>query len=475
MSVFCHETYRIHSLLSITPFSKLPDGHVQTLQVLLVTEMIHLISLILSNLVIGAPLSLAFSFQNPSFTTQHQDHGLDGRKTFSSDFWHTTVVSQEVSGDNIGFCESLDEDGPLPPWCYVSSGKADNESKPTCRIAVNLHVDETSDLDSKKQITECLQSYIDKGLTTFSLPPPSTASSQTWVERNVVRELVRSTPKKVMDRCQIVVPYRIPKETISASSIAVRRSVLDLLSNIGGDAIDTLSILHTPDSPYHLDILDAVETLKNDGFIRSTVAKDWPTGKLRLANDCGLHVDSSNFLCNILNSYNYSMEQTLASSDLGVPLGVRGVLAGGFLTDRYVESKFEPVRFSGSEEYHQKSLRQWAGREYSECWSKYCRELLPVLGEIALKYRVSIASVAIRWSLQLEHVECATVSCRLDQNQDLQSKRQKRLREVFSFQLDEEDLGTIRKISGVQDPGTPTRKSDWMAMSSKRESGLFLP
>ena len=98
-------------------------------------------------------------------------------------------------------------------------------------------------------------------------------------------------------------------------------------------------------------------------------------------------------------------------------------------------------------------------------WKRYQDDVLDdCLGYIALKHQVSIASVALRWAIQETPRGSAVATCRLASAEDEEGRnrqlslrsRPAQLREVFRFELDEEDIGIINELScsEQQQPGS---------------------
>lgn len=158
-------------------------------------------------------------------------------------------------------------------------------------------------------------------------------------------------------------------------------------------------------------------------------------------------------------------------------------LAGvGFLTDRFVHEESEnlSLQFLGSERFaFEDYVRATtttsttiSKEEMSSLWNHYQKKLLPALTEIAWKHGVvsgGVSCVSLRWLLQCKNNHVASVvvptSLNLAENEngnpyyDNYSMRNgrfrqrrpkslyKQLRDVFTFQLDEEDLERLAQLS----------------------------
>jgi hypothetical protein len=113
--------------------------------------------------------------------------------------------------------------------------------------------------------------------------------------------------------------------------------------------------------------------------------------------------------------------------------------------------------FSRSELFHWRTeLDGWGRRQKASfhpdwLWERYQRDLLGTLNYIARKHRVSIASVALRWALQFDSERVGTVVTTCSLQEDTKTgrpfDRHVRLREVFRFELDEEDMTQLKALS----------------------------
>jgi diketogulonate reductase-like aldo/keto reductase len=101
---------------------------------------------------------------------------------------------------------------------------------------------------------------------------------------------------------------------------------------------------------------------------------------------------------------------------------------------------------------------------------------MSVLGYISLKHGVTVASVALRWALQQELVTSVVPSCTLYATDDRPFDRPAQLRQVFSFELDDEDLETLWAISGKEKPSSyMTNLLHDLENFEEVSEGLFLP
>ena len=284
----------------------------------------------------------------------------------------------------------------------------------------------------------------------------------------------------------------------------VRETVLEKLRRTGGEAIDTLQLKCDDGifvSPYAMDVLDVLSDLKSDGYLRSiAVATDLDQdyrGKqvqvrriidkkqvemssfFRSAATFGFGIDAWQVPGSILNpqpqyiSQFAKLSSTLNGGEPAMMTWLSSPLAGGLLTDRHVGKTRYPMpnKLTKIERRHfLTTLYQWGERRGvkvsatsnkvfesdQHLWRRYQQDVLDdCLGYIALKHQVSIASVALRWTIQTTPRGSAVATCRLSPAEDEEGRNKKlslrnrpvQFREVFRFELDEEDIQMLNELS----------------------------
>lgn len=245
-------------------------------------------------------------------------------------------------------------------------------------------------------------------------------------------------------------------------------------------------IAGTKGSPYNLDVLDCLIDLQRDGLIRSIGGKNIPPKLLREAAACGFTIDSNHITLNLLDPTQYTHEMRLACHDLGIKLLLSSPLGGGLLTNRYFQTRAEPPPWEMTpteRNYLVKVVSPWARKHsHDGRWRVYQHVMMDTLGDVALKHGVSVASVALRWAMQLDHVASVVVACRLGKLSDGSPfDRPRQLRQVFQFELDEEDMERLWDASGEQLRKTPDfnpfdfENMTFEDMEEGYEDTLFLP
>jgi aryl-alcohol dehydrogenase-like predicted oxidoreductase len=462
------------------------------------------------------------------------------QKPTYSNFWYSVVPKEEdVSVDRVPCVRDLDKEGPLPAGAYLPHSDPESSPQPICRLTIA--VDLTYGLDKKagdsdmepSKVVASMQKFLDAGMASFQLKTSSSSRRgstntgapsglQEWGEEEIFGRLRRETPAFALRNCHLVVPLHIPGPdavgTVTPSSI--RQTVLSSLARTGGDSIDTVQLLPNPYSPYALDVLDCLQDLKREGYVRSVAGKSLDWRLIREAHRCAFTIDSNQVDGNLLDPIDFdNPEQRLACEDLGTKLLVAGPLAGGLLSGRhYVESQegrrrrrrgsrqlspsqeMEEARarrnrplFNPSESRHlETTLVQWGERHGQQDsddllsagrWKLFQSKVLQTMHEIAQKHEVSVSTVALRWTLQTQHVAATVVSCRLLSSEDVNPQvlrdRPKQLRQVFQLHLDDEDMERLWEVSGRLAPepydGDRDDEEELYMKMMESKKGLFLP
>ena len=396
-----------------------------------------------------------------------------------------------------------------------------------------------------REMVAKLHEYIDAGLSTFHfktmIRTQQQQQQQEWAEETIFNTLYRETPLSVMKKCQFVIPLRLlfaslPQSSSSSSSSytpsAIRKRVVSSLMRMGGgDAIDCLQVQYNNNkessSLYLYDVLDTLNDLKREGLLRSVAGCNIPAHHLQTAKQYGFDIDSNQVDLNLLDPSAYLEQQQqqnilcqnyLDNNNNNMPplLFASSPLAGGLLTDRYVGRKEQmpfPWQFTLSERQHwNRDVPAWMKRhgynavvddaqeqqqqqqqqqdragggvmQQQQQWQAYQSQILAELEMIALKHRVSVASVALRWTMQLEQVASTIATCRLLYPDDgfKRKDRVQQLRQVFRFELDEEDMKRLWELTGQkqeQEPTHPEQLDEDETLFKEMmedESGLFVP
>ena len=237
-------------------------------------------------------------------------------------------------------------------------------------------------------------------------------------------------------------------------------------------------------SPYTLDTLNVLQEMQREGLIRSINGLNFPYHTIQEIERNGFSLDYNQIESNLLDPSRYTtyVQHVMNSScnrnsqscnNRQVVLG--SVLAGGLLTNRYsnianscLNRNGEPIDGymlpSELSQYKGRLKKIWIPSQRNKFvsskqrrrtnenggWQLFQSHLMRSLEEIACKYQVSIASVAIRWSIQLDQVGSVVIGSSLNtkfDNDERPFTRPSDLREVFSFELDDDDMDKLWDVS----------------------------
>jgi diketogulonate reductase-like aldo/keto reductase len=437
------------------------------------------------------------------------------RSKQTSTFWFSDPEREPLTEDRVLPCEyNLDPNGPLPFGSYRTVGESCYDPKRLCLITSGItlrNVEKRNEIDTSLALANA-HKMIDSGLTSFQVhiarrnnqinaPEGSvesgmeSSSEQEWIEQNIYKKLIQETPSSVLSLCnlgtKISVPYWNYRGNIGKGSM-VRQKIGDSILNIFGNAGGCLDSVHvefrprpTLDSasPYTFDVLDTLFDMKREGLIRSIHGIEFPASVLRELKQCNFYLDTNQVTCNLLNPNDYigSMQQVCKEYEQEgrqLKLILKSPLAGGLLTNKYygVPNKYRGQNGEPSTQYMTKSekwafefalknswLQGYTDREHvrinkRDAWMSFEKTLLEVMYKIALKHRVDVASVAVRWNMQQDHLASVLVGTGLNMqyDSDYPFTRPRDLRRPFTFHLDEEDLERLWSVCGAN----PVRQED---------------
>jgi aryl-alcohol dehydrogenase-like predicted oxidoreductase/enamine deaminase RidA (YjgF/YER057c/UK114 family) len=246
-----------------------------------------------------------------------------------------------------------------------------------------------------------------------------------------------------------------------SSRAKVREAVQRSLSRLRAERLDLLQ-LHAWNyaDPSYLDMLFWLQELAREGLIRHLGLTNTDTAHLRMILDSGIEIASNQVCFSLLDQRARTNGMIELCRRRGVSLLAFGVLAGGFLTERWLDRP-EP----GETE-----LETWSQMKYARFvreaggWSAL-QGLLRALHEVAGRHGVSMANVACRYILDQPAVGGVIVGARLGESQH----RDDNLR-VFQLSLSDGDnadlAGAMRELSPIPgDCGDEYRKPPFLTAS----------
>lgn len=240
----------------------------------------------------------------------------------------------------------------------------------------------------------------------------------------------------------------------------VRTAVERAIERTGGGAIDLLQF-HTWSyaDPSWIDALVHLQVLKKEGLIRNLGVTNFDTAHLRIAVASGIELVSNQVSFSLLDQRAAGAMSAYCLAN-GIRLLAYGTVAGGWLTDRWLDAE-EP----GEENFG--TWSQWKYRRFLRAaggWPALQR-LLQALRGIAGRHGVSVANVASRYILEQPAVGGIIIGARLGISEHIGDNLR-----LFSFSLAGDDraeiaavLSTLQPIHG--DTGDEYRRPPYLTAS----------
>tara|TARA_R110002051_G_scaffold4043_1_gene21367 strand:+ start:3357 stop:4805 length:1449 start_codon:yes stop_codon:yes gene_type:complete len=267
--------------------------------------------------------------------------------------------------------------------------------------------------------------YIAAGLTSFDMADHYGSS-----------EIIAGTFKNSLgdkDAVQLFTKW-VPKPG-KISREEVRAAVQTALNRMQQTSIDLLQFhaWYYPDASW-LDGLFYLKELQEEGLIKHIGVTNFDAAHLRIALASGIPI-VSNQICHSLIDQRANGNMAIVCREYNVKLLTFGTLAGGFLTDKWL-NKTEPTF---------EELATWSQMKYKRFidaaggWEPY-QNLLKTVKNIAEKHNASIANVASRFILEGDAVASVIVGARLGESEHIDDNRR-----MLDIQLDADDIEAIKK------------------------------
>ena len=238
----------------------------------------------------------------------------------------------------------------------------------------------------------------------------------------------------------------------------VRDGVRQRLERLGLQRVDLLQFHWWQyRHPGYLDAMVELDRLRREGRIGLLGVTNFDTDHLRLLVKHGIPLVANQVSFSLLDRRPVG-RMTELCRETGVKLLAYGVLAGGFLSDRWVD-RDEPT-----------DIPDWSKSKYKRFIDAVggWRALQAVIGAakaVAVKHGVSVANVAARWVLEQEAVAAVIIGARLGEREHRDDNVA-----LFRFALDDADRARLaaaqallRDIPG--DCGDEYRKPPFLTAS----------
>jgi aryl-alcohol dehydrogenase-like predicted oxidoreductase/enamine deaminase RidA (YjgF/YER057c/UK114 family) len=184
--------------------------------------------------------------------------------------------------------------------------------------------------------------------------------------------------------------------------------------------------------PSWLDALFYLQELKEEGLISNLGLTNFDTAHLRIALHSGIEI-VSNQVCFSLLDQRAKHAMTALCLEYNVKLLAYGTVAGGLLTERYLNQPEPSTDATWSQMKYARFIGEAGG------WEVF-QGLLQTLHKLSQKHGVSIANIACKYILEQPAVGAIIIGARLGSSQHIQDTLK-----LFEFSLDDESLAEIKQ------------------------------
>jgi aryl-alcohol dehydrogenase-like predicted oxidoreductase len=185
----------------------------------------------------------------------------------------------------------------------------------------------------------------------------------------------------------------------------------------------------------YLKAISFLDDLRKDGTLSTLGLTNFDTEHVEEFLEMGIDIVSNQVQYSLIDRRPEKLMVPICQK-YNIKLLAYGTLCGGLLTEKYLNQPepFEEQLYTASLYKYKNMIDRWGN------WSLF-QELLQTLKEIALKYEVSIANVAVRYVLENPVVGGAIVGVRLGISEHIEQNSK-----VFSFTLHQNDLDEIDRV-----------------------------
>jgi len=270
---------------------------------------------------------------------------------------------------------------------------------------------------------EAMRAYVEAGFTTFDMADHYGSAEDVAGRFNARRATTSEVPTGVQLFTKWVPkPGPVSREMVRA---AVQRS----LDRLKASRLDLLQVHAWRFSdPSWLDCLFYLQELQQEGLVAQLGLANFDTAHLRIALTSGVRVVTNQVSFSLVDQRARGRMSALCREH-GVQLLAYGTLAGGLLTERWLDRPLPT-----DSELHTWSLMKYSRFVQSAGGWDRLQPVLRASHAVAKKHGVSMANVACRAILDEPAVAGVIVGARLGERAHLEDNAR-----VFGFALDEED------------------------------------
>jgi len=275
--------------------------------------------------------------------------------------------------------------------------------------------------------------YVDAGFTTWDLADHYGPAEDFIGEFR--RQLIATKGKEALANLQAFTKW-VPRPGKMTKKL-VEENINISLRRMGVESLDLMQF-HWWDyqDKNYLDALKYMAELQNEGKIKHLALTNFDTEHLQIITEAGIKIVSNQVQYSLVDR-RPEVAMVNFCQQHNIKLFTYGTVCGGLLSEKYLGQP-EPGSFNlgtASLRKYKNMIDAWGG------WRLF-QELLSTLQEIADKYGVSIANVAVRYILDKPAVGGVIVGARLGVSEHIESNAK-----VFSFTLDQKDCDRIDQTS----------------------------
>jgi aryl-alcohol dehydrogenase-like predicted oxidoreductase len=287
---------------------------------------------------------------------------------------------------------------------------------------------------SEEQALNDMLQFVKAGITTFDC-----ADIYTGVEELIgkfLRKHADAINAQELPKVQVHTKYVPDYNALATLTKADTEKIIDRsLKRLGVERLDLVQFSWWDyQFPKYVETALHLSELQAAGKIRFLGITNFDAQRMQELLDAGVAIDSNQVQYSVFDR-RVEKKMTSLAREHNIPYLCYGTVAGGFLSDRYL-NKPDPVP-----PYENRSLTKY--RLIIEEFGTYelFQETLAVLRNIADKHKVNIAEVACRYILQKPMVAGCIVGARNRRHLD-------GLSVLDRFHLDDDDLMKIEKMTG---------------------------
>jgi aryl-alcohol dehydrogenase-like predicted oxidoreductase len=315
----------------------------------------------------------------------------------------------------------------------IESIKNLNENLKICRILNGMwQVSGAHGYINQDKAIKSMERHIDNGFITWDLADHY-GPAEDYVK--ILREyLVNQKKEEILKDLKFFTKWvprpqkitrRIVENAINQSRRRMGMEVLDMVQFHWWDYQDK----------NYLKAIEILEDLKQEGIIFSLGLTNFDTEHVKEFLDMGMEIVSNQVQYSLIDRRPEQLMTALCKK-YDIKLLAYGTLCGGLLSEKYLDEAepFGEQLYTASLYKYKNMIDHWGD------WNLF-QELLRTLKNIALKYNVKIANVAVRYVLENPIVGGAIVGVRLGISEHIEENSR-----VFDFSLDQNDIEQIDNV-----------------------------